>query len=344
MRIKYAGLGLGKGTLLHKEHLFFTNITFCDIMLHEVMKMPRAARKKPEGAMYHITCRSISEVNLFQCDEDKEEYRSLIKRYKDMYKCKIYAYCLMDNHVHIFINPCGSDISTVMHGLNSAYVKYFNKEHDRHGPLFQDRFGSTIVDNYTSYLRLSAYIHNNSKDLPGYEGKEELYPFSSYGIYTGYREDAEDLVDTDFLLEIFSKDPGTAREKFRAFTQSMKGTKLMDEVDDDIIRCFTENEYRSEKKIVTRYEKPDELIHKISELLGEKLHERMKLKYSRETSKNRAFVIYIMRALCGYTYKKICENVGNMSASGISRLSGEGFKILTREPLYQNIFNSLAHL
>ena len=84
--------------------------------------MPRAARKKSDESMYHIMCRSISEVNLFQCDEDKDYYLSLLKRYIKKYHCRIYAYCLMGNHVHIYIDPCGFDISSFMRSLNCAYV------------------------------------------------------------------------------------------------------------------------------------------------------------------------------------------------------------------------------
>ena len=73
--------------------------------------MPRTARKKSSECKYHIMSRSISEVDLFRCDEDKKYYLALLKRYIDKYHCKIFSYVLMDNHVHIFIDPCGFDIS-----------------------------------------------------------------------------------------------------------------------------------------------------------------------------------------------------------------------------------------
>ncbi|MDH7567941.1 MAG: hypothetical protein QHH06_16025, partial [Clostridiales bacterium] len=193
-------------------------------------------------------------------------------------------------------------------------------------------------------LTLSAYIHNNAKDLPDYAGKEELYRYSSYGIYTGCRKDAEGLVDTEFLLKLFSYDKSLARQKYRAFTECMRETGIMKEVDDRILRAYTENEYRSEKKPVVRYESPEELIRKIGEALGERLPERLRTKYSRETSSIRAFVTYVMRVLCGYTYKRICEYIGNMSMSGISRLSNEGFRLFSRHVRYRHAFNSLIQV
>ena len=303
--------------------------------------MPRAARKKSEECMYHVMSRSISEVDLFQCDEDKDYYLGLLKRYIEKYHCKIYAYALMDNHVHFYINPCGYDISLFMRCLNNAYVSYYNKRYQRCGHLFQGRFASTIVDNDTYSLTLSAYIHNNPKDLPGFAGKEEHYRYSSYGIYTGLRKDAEGIVDTEFILSHFSNDEKSAQQKYRAFTESMRETGIMKEVDNNITKAYTENVYSSEKRYIVRNRAPEEIIHKVGELLGERLPQGIRAKYSRETSKFRAFAAYVMRALCGYTYKNICEYIGNISMSGVSRLSNKGYRLLDENERYRKAFDLL---
>lgn len=339
--------------------------------------MPRRGREKSPECMYHVMSRSISELNLYQSDEDKDYYLGLLQRYKEKYHCSIYSYILMDTHVHIYINTCGADISSFMHSLNTAYVRYYNTKYARHGHLFGDRFASFIVNNDTYSITLSAYINNNAKDLPDYSGKEELYPYSSYGIYTGYRDDPDEIVDTDYILKLFGEDKKAAREKYRAFTESMKGKDIIKEVDDNIIRAYTENEYRSEKNFIVRNENPDEILDKIQNILDEKLSgglstvststsvseltevsstrlsgelqlglsigisTNLRLKYSREASKIRAFVAYTLRILCGYTYKQLCQYIGNISLSGISRLVNEGFKLLKEQVVYRDAFNTL---
>ena len=303
--------------------------------------MPRAARKKSEECMYHVMSRSISEVDLFQCDEDKDYYLGLLKRYIEKYHCKIYAYALMDNHVHFYINPCGYDISLFMRCLNNAYVSYYNKRYQRHGHLFQGRFASTIVDNDTYSLTLSAYIHNNPKDLQGYAGKEECYRYSSYGIYTGLRKDTEGIVDAEFILSHFGNDQKSAQRKYRAFTESMRETGIMKEVDNSITRAYSENVYCSEKRYIVRNRAPEEIIQKVGELLGARLPKAIRTKFSRETSEFRAFAAYVMRSLCGYTYKNICEYIGNMSMSGVSRLSNKGYRLLDENERYRNAFDLL---
>jgi Transposase and inactivated derivatives len=304
--------------------------------------MPRKARIKAEDAIYHIMSRSISEVDLFQCNEDKDYYLRLLKRYKEKYHCSIYAFCLMDNHVHMFLNPNGYDISRFMHCLNSAYVTYFNKHHKRHGHLFQGRFASRIVNDDIYALALKAYIHNNAADLPGYSGREETYRYSSYGVYTGYRKDIYGIVDTGFLLELFNKDIGKARLKCIEFTSSMRGSDIMADVEENIVREYLDNEYRDDRKILVRSEKPGSLIERIAGILGKRVAEDLRAKYIRETSGSRAFVTYVLRVLCGYTYRMICEYIGNMSVSGISRLFKEGFNLVSSIPTYRNAFKLLV--
>jgi Transposase and inactivated derivatives len=303
--------------------------------------MPRKSRVKSPDAMYHVMSRSISERDMFQCDGDKDYYLHLLKRYNEQNNCSIYAYCLMDNHVHLFINPNGFDISKFMLCLNSAYVSYFNSRYRRHGVLFQGRFASRIVGDTTYALTLMAYIHNNAADLASHDGSIETYKYSSYGIYTGYRKDDRAIVDSGFLLKIFSSNIATAQRKCREFTGSMIGTDIMDEVDGNIIREYTDNEYRDDKKFLHRDEKPGSMICRITGILGEKVTRNLRAKHIREASGIRAFVTYVLRVLCGYTYKMICEYIGNMSLSGISRLFRVGFSLASRNKTYHKAFNLL---
>jgi Transposase and inactivated derivatives len=303
--------------------------------------MPRRSRVKSADAMYHVMSRSISERDLFQCDGDKDYYLRLLKRYKEQYKCSIYAYCLMDNHVHLFINPNGFDISKFMLCLNSAYVSYFNARYGRHGILFQGRFASRIVRDTTYALTLMAYIHNNAADLANHNGNVESYKFSSYGIYTGYSKDERGIVDTGFLLKIFSGNISDARRKCREFTGSMRGTNIMSEVDENIIHEYTDNEYKDDRKVLMREEKPDSMVRKISGIIGKKAIINLRAKHIREASGIRAFLTYVLRVLCGFSYKLICEFIGNMSLSGISRLFKVGFRLINSSGYYRNAFNLL---
>jgi len=70
------------------EHMFYVRIK----EKMQVINLPRKAREKHSGAIYHVMCRSISEILLFRDNEDKEYYLKLLKRYSDKYRCAVYAY------------------------------------------------------------------------------------------------------------------------------------------------------------------------------------------------------------------------------------------------------------
>jgi len=61
--------------------------------------MPRIPRVCAEGYPHHITQRGNNKEKTFFSDEDKRYYLDTLQRYKDKYKLKILAYCIMSNHV-----------------------------------------------------------------------------------------------------------------------------------------------------------------------------------------------------------------------------------------------------
>ena len=306
--------------------------------------MPRVARKKSSESIYHIMARSISEIDLFQCDEDKYYYISLVKRYVEKFKCSVYSYCMMSNHMHLFIDPKGTDISLFMLSLNTAYVSYYNRKYKRIGHLFQGRFASILVDSDLYAMTLSAYIHNNSKDIEGYSGKEYTYQYSSYGFYLGIRNDEFDLIDKGFVLEHFSKDPEKAAKKYLEFVSMMKDTGIWNKVDKEIIEAYVGNEYKSQKTTIKRDNNPSVMLQRIVAALGNcKDSGDLKNKYSRQSSKFRAFVTYVLRILCGFSYKQICEFVGNISSSGVTNLTNIGFKLSYQDELYRKVFEVVQY-
>ncbi|MCM8712092.1 transposase, partial [Clostridium sp. SYSU_GA19001] len=214
--------------------------------------MPRIARQKQEGAIYHVMARSISEVELFKTDADKKKYMFLIKEYQKIYNFKIYAYCLMDNHIHLIVDCNGADISKIMHCINFKYARYYNTIHKRHGHLFQDRFKSKIVKDDRYLVALSAYIHNNPLDIIGYENNPENYYYSSLGIYLELRKDEFDIIDKQFILNLFGKDKIKSKERYVKLVIRTR-TVLIDNITKEETEFKDEkSEYRSERKILVR--------------------------------------------------------------------------------------------
>lgn len=306
--------------------------------------MPRFARVKAPEYIYHIMSRSISEFNLFRDDEDKNYYLGLLKKYKEKFHCKIYAYCIMDSHFHIHIDPQGYDISKFMLCVNTSYVSYYNKKYKRHGHAFQGRYESRVISSDAYSMAVSAYIHNNPKDVEGYRGREFEYPFSSIGIYLGHKKDLLGLVDRSFILRLFNpSDPILAVQRYSEFVLEQKDIVT----DKSIAKClsrFAINQYRDDRHIIYRNYKPLELIKRIAEKLEIKSIEYIRLKSKKNTSEFRSVCSFILRSLCGCSYRDLCKLIGNMSLSGISRLCSKGFELVTEKDEYKVIFEDIIKL
>ncbi|MGH4124094.1 MAG: transposase [Clostridium sp.] len=294
--------------------------------------MARKARLKAADAIYHIICKSISEVTLFRDCDDKEKYLSLVKKYKKLYKVKIYGYCLMDTHSHLLVDANGADISKVMHGINFSYAMYYNKKYKTEGPLFKDRFKSKIVDN-EKYLRtVSLYIHNNPKDIGEFKDCPEKYAFSSLGIYIGKRRDHLSIVDYKFVMGFFGNDLDTARESYYSHVWGCNDEKLKEEFEFQ----DEKTEYRSGRKILVRNFTSEDIIDFIASKMNiSKFH--LNTKYSRKLVGAKALTVVLMRSLCNFNFNDISGALGNITQARLSQLSSIGIELMGTDEKYENI-------
>ena len=67
--------------------------------------MPREARKQSKSGIYHVMLRGINKQQIFEEPEDYEKFIQIIKDCKAISGFKIFAYCLMGNHIHLLIMP-----------------------------------------------------------------------------------------------------------------------------------------------------------------------------------------------------------------------------------------------
>ena len=99
--------------------------------------------------------RGINRQDIFEDAEDYKQFikilRLLVDRKDDNNLplpplCMVYAYCLMNNHVHLLIREEGENIGESIKRIGVAYARYFNRKNSRIGHLFQDRFQSEPVN------------------------------------------------------------------------------------------------------------------------------------------------------------------------------------------------------
>lgn len=93
--------------------------------------MPRQSRILSKSKTYHVMIRGNERKSIFIDEEDKFRFiQTLCEKNKNK-QYFIYAYCLMDNHVHLLINEGNDEISRIMKRINVSYAYYFNKKYGR---------------------------------------------------------------------------------------------------------------------------------------------------------------------------------------------------------------------
>ncbi|RWZ51331.1 transposase [Halobacillus fulvus] len=123
--------------------------------------MVRRPRRKSISGVYHIILRGNNQQTIFEDGRDKRHFIDILKRYRKQNKYRLYAYCLMDNHIHFLMEERGDTISAALKRINVSYVRWYNAKYDRCGHLYQDRFKSVVVENVNSFLIVLRYIHQN---------------------------------------------------------------------------------------------------------------------------------------------------------------------------------------
>ena len=97
---------------------------------------------------------------LFFETADFKYFEELIKKYAtDGFI--IYAYCLMDNHIHILAREGKRTISSFVYVVCSSYATYFKYKNERSGHVFEKRFYSSPVEDRAYFDSCLQYICEN---------------------------------------------------------------------------------------------------------------------------------------------------------------------------------------
>jgi putative transposase len=163
--------------------------------------MPRPVRLNMEGGTYHILQRGNKRQNVFGIPRDYEAFLERVGRCVRLFDCRLHAYCLMPNHVHLLLETRQPNLSAFGQRLFSSYTLWYNRKHESVGHLFQGRFKSLLVDSESYLAELSRYIHLNPT-RGGLAAKPETYRWSSLRAYLR-SGDGEPWVHTQAVLERF---------------------------------------------------------------------------------------------------------------------------------------------
>ena len=148
--------------------------------------MSRPLRIEIPDGVYHVTNRGLERREVVRDDRDRRKWHELLDRTAMRRRWRIFAWALMDNHFHLFLQTPDADLSAGMHDLQSGYASVFNRRHERRGPLFQSRFKAILVEAASHDWELTRYVHLNPVRA-GAATRAEEYAWSSARFYLAPR-------------------------------------------------------------------------------------------------------------------------------------------------------------
>lgn len=194
--------------------------------------MPRQAREKSLRETYHIMLRGINQQQIFEDEQDYLKFIEVIKSYQAICEYKVYAYCLMGNHIHLLMKFEKEPIEQAFKKIGSKHVYWYNIKYQRKGHLFQDRFKSEPVDDDIYFMTVLRYIHHNPLKA-GLCKNIDNYEYSSYSAFLS----GSKFIDTDYVFSILPKN------EFIEYNNEFDSIKCLD-VENKVFRRVTDEDAR----------------------------------------------------------------------------------------------------
>jgi putative transposase len=195
------------------------------------------------GESYHVLNRGVDKRIVFETFDDYNKFQQYLYLFNDanyrnpgtdpLYNevllagaydlqherdplVSIISYCLLPNHFHLeLIQKQDKGIEKFMHKLQMGFARYFNRQNNRRGRLFEAVYLAIHITEDAQYFHLPRYIHCNALDLtsPSWrEGRVDDWPvalkqldnymWSSHGAYMGRKQDLP-IVDMVEVRKIF---------------------------------------------------------------------------------------------------------------------------------------------
>jgi putative transposase len=182
--------------------------------------MPRLARLDTPGAVHHIIIRGIERRSIFRDNCDRDDFIDRLATLLPETKTACYAWTFMPNHAHFLFRSGEVGLSTLMRKLLTGYAVTFNKRHNRHGQLFQNRCKSIICQEDVYLTELVRYIHLNPLRGGLVSGLEQLnaYPWCGHGTILGKNRQA--WQDTEYVLNYFGKTLREGRKRYFSYVEA----------------------------------------------------------------------------------------------------------------------------
>jgi putative transposase len=182
--------------------------------------MPRHSRVVLPAVPLHVIQRGHDRQRCFFVDEDFAAYRQWLHEEAVVAGCRIHAYVLMSNHVHLLLSVEGVEqLARLMKNVGQRYAQRFNKCHGTSGSPWDGRYKSCLVQSEGYLLTCQRYIELNPirAGMVRFPGN---YKWSSYRSNAEGRHDG--VVTPHLVYDRMGRDASARRQAYlRLFQQAL---------------------------------------------------------------------------------------------------------------------------
>ena len=176
----------------------------------------------------HVIVRGNNRTEIFCAEADYKFYLEKLQLACDKHGCKLHAYVLMTNHLHLLITPQEEQgIGKAMQMLGRYYVQYYNYTYQRTGTLWEGRYKATLIDTETYLLTCMRYIELNPVRA-GMVAHPSDHPWSSY--HSNALGQANDLITPHLEYWRLGKTDEDRQAAYRQLFKSHIPESRMDEI------------------------------------------------------------------------------------------------------------------
>ncbi len=123
--------------------------------------MPRLLRRHlvEENSTNHCTWRSHGHALVLDCDDARQHFLALIRKYKQKHGIEVLSYCLMGSHPHVMCRATRGQpaFSAFWKIVNWGFARWYNRRTNGRGQVVMERMRSPLVQDGRRQLEVMRY-------------------------------------------------------------------------------------------------------------------------------------------------------------------------------------------
>jgi putative transposase len=202
----------------------------------------------------HIMHRGNNRQEIFKTKEDMLRLKADIKESLLKSNCKLHAYVIMSNHLHLLLTPRDKDqLAIFMQSMANRYVRYFNAKRKRTGTIWEGRYKSCLIDSDHYLFVLYRYIEMNPVKASMVKNVKD-YEWSSYR-YNALGK-ADPLITEHLQYNRLGKDTRVRCKNYRALFHELNTTQQDKQITEATMRGEVYGSKKFHTKIIKLIDRP----------------------------------------------------------------------------------------